>query len=128
MANNTVEIHVRSGVAEVMYCPDGVNVSIIDWDNIEDADWFYSDGSLTMELPSDCVRECSHFGDCFDDVKFWVEQLNFNVPVDQARAYLKGFGTWDDLEDCSEELLAQRVLWTACNAIKEDGEWLGLPE
>ena len=91
-------------------------------DNIQFSEY----GEFLGELPKECVDDCSHSGDCYNDVLYWLEELNFNVPENLARKYLKEFGAWDDLDDCSQDLLNQRVLWIACNEISEMGEWLGL--
>ncbi len=40
--------------------------------------------------------------------------------------YLGEFGAWDDLESAEIDTLANRVLWTACCDIAEQGEWGGL--
>lgn len=83
-------------------------------------------GYMSGKFPKKCITDCTHSGDCFEDVKHWVNELNFNVPGDLGRAYLKEFGAWDDLKDCTQETLNQRVLWIACCEIKEFGEWFGL--
>ena len=57
--------------------------------------WFDGRDS-TRQLPPECIAECSASGDQYDTVKFWVEKLNFDGPVDQFKEYLDGFGCWDD--------------------------------
>ncbi len=88
--------------------------------------WFDEQGYLVGELPQDCVDQCSHSGQCVDDVRFWLKELDFQVPRDKAIVYLRGFGAWDDLEDMTDEDLAEKVLWIACGNIHDQGEWLGL--
>ena len=59
--------------------------------------WF--DGrESTRTLPPECIAECSASGDQTDTVRGWVEELNFDGPVDQFKEYLDGFGCWDDEE------------------------------
>lgn len=91
-------------------------------------EWFDKNGFLSKEIPTECVMACSHSGDCYHDVITWVAKLRFQVPPDKARMYLKKFGEWDDCLDCDHSTLNERVLWLACNDIKEDGEWFGVIE
>jgi hypothetical protein len=83
-------------------------------------------GNFLGELPEECVTACSHSGDCFDDVVFWVSELNFNVPTELAKKYLEEFGCWEDLDTCDQDTLNVRVLWIACGDIKETGDWYGV--
>ena len=51
--------------------------------------WFdESRRESTRTLPPECIAECSASGDQYDTVKFWVEKLNFDGPVDQFKEYL----------------------------------------
>lgn len=81
---------------------------------------------MLREIPRECINSCSHSGDCTQDVQRWIKKLNFNVPSELARKYLKEFGAWEDLEWCSQDILNERVLWVACCELKENGEWFGL--
>jgi hypothetical protein len=83
-------------------------------------------GNFLGEIPEECVTACSHSGDCFDDVVYWVDKLSFDVPDNRARKYLKDFGAWEDLDTCTHGTLVIRVLWIACGEIKETGVWFGL--
>ena len=78
--------------------------------------WF--DGrESTRTLPPECIAECSASGDQTNTVRGWVEELNFDGPVDQFKEYLDGHGCWDDeqLKDHYENRI--RVLWIwACNS------------
>jgi len=77
--------------------------------------WF-KDRESTRQLPPECIADCSGSGDRYDNVKRWVERLNFDGPVDQFKEYLDGHGCWDDeqLKDHYENRI--RVLWIwACN-------------
>lgn len=85
-------------------------------------------GNFHGELPADCVRDCSHAGQCDADVAFWRAQLDFQVPRDLAIAYLAEFGAWEraDLMAKGDDDLADIVLWIACGDLRESGEWFGL--
>ena len=65
----------------------------------------------TRQLPPECIADCSGPGDHYDNVKRWVERLNFDGPVELFKEYLDGHGCWDDeqLKDHYENRL--RVLW-----------------
>ena len=49
--------------------------------------WF-KDRESTRTLPPECIAECSASGDQTDTVRGWVEELNFDGPVDQFLIYL----------------------------------------
>ncbi len=93
-----------------------------------DKNWFDNHGNLIKKIPKKCIIECSHRGDCENDVKFWVLKLKFHTPKNLAIKYLQSFGTWDDLDTCSEIDLNCRVLWLATCELKESGVWFGLTE
>jgi hypothetical protein len=88
--------------------------------------WFNDYGYFIGTLPDACVYACSASGDVEQAVDFWLEELQFKVPMVKARAYLTEFGAWDDLDEVDQHTLAQRVLWVACCEIDERGEWIGL--
>jgi hypothetical protein len=81
-------------------------------------------------FPGDCIAECSGSGSVDEPVEWWRKALKFAEALEPVRAlaerYLREFGAWDDLETASIETLADRILWTACCDIREQGEWLGL--
>ena len=83
--------------------------------------WF--DGPwMVRRIPKRAVLDCSHAGDCGDDVAFWVSKLGFDCPADEARSYLKGFGTWDDGELADHAANVRRVFWLFCGEIRERGK------
>lgn len=81
-------------------------------------------------FPAECIAGCSHSGQCDAAVEYWRKKLGFSESIGPVRKlaerYLKEFGAWDDLADVDIDTLADRVLWTATNDIREQGEWLGL--
>jgi hypothetical protein len=92
---------------------------------------FNEQGLLIGTIPAECVQECSSQGSVDAAVEYWVNRLHFDeaiTPVrDKAIAYLRDYGAWEDLDRADDETLAQRILWTACCDVKENGEpWLGL--
>jgi hypothetical protein len=85
-------------------------------------------GFFEGTIPQECVEDCSHSGECYDDCYDWVDRLCFTVPREQTIKYLREFGAWsiEELNDMTDEDLAIKVLWIACNDIKDGQEWLGL--
>lgn len=87
-------------------------------------------GNASRRLPRQCVTDCSHTDACDDDVAYWVDRLAFETSLephaDQARAYLREFGAWDDLATCDVRTLAERILWSAACDEREGNAWLGL--
>ena len=74
----------------------------------------------TRQLPPECIADCSGSGDQTDNVKHWVEKLNFDGPVELFKEHLKEYGAWDD-----EQLKAHyenriKVLWLWANDCYEN--------
>jgi hypothetical protein len=64
------------------------------------------------ELPEECVLDCSTPGqDAAEPVAYWRERLSFAPPRGFAVEYLRGFGSWEDLDSVDDETIAGRVLW-----------------
>lgn len=92
---------------------------------------FASNGVLVGgSFPAECILDCSASGQVVESVQYWRDKLDLIESLEpvksQAISYLREFGAWQDLGCASMEDIADRVLWTACCAIKEEGEWLGL--
>ncbi len=84
-------------------------------------------GEIVGKIPSACVSDCSHSGDCGPDVKHWVKYLGFTVPREVAIPYLRETGAWtqEELESLSDSDLAEKVFWIACGDISDGQEWIG---
>lgn len=83
--------------------------------------WF-KDRESTRQLPSECIADCSGSGDATENVKYWVDRLNFDGPKNLFKEYLEGYGSWDNeqLEDHEENKM--RVLWCwSCNCFENPG-------
>ena len=74
----------------------------------------------TRQLPPECIADCSGSGDQTDNVKHWVEKLNFDGPVELFKEHLKEYGAWDDeqLKDHYENRI--KVLWLWANDCYEN--------
>jgi hypothetical protein len=81
-------------------------------------------------FPADCIAACSASGSVDSSVEYWRDRLNLVAALEPVRTlverYLREFGAWDDLQTADMETLANRILWTACCDIREQGEWPGL--
>ena len=74
----------------------------------------------TRQLPPECIADCSGSGDQTDNVKHWVEKLNFDGPVELFKEHLKEYGAWDheQLKDHYENRI--KVLWLWANDCYEN--------
>lgn len=72
-------------------------------------------------IPEECIRDCSHAGQCDEDVAHWREKLTLTVDRHDAIRYLATFGAWDEseLDAMSDTDLADRILWDMCCTFKE---------
>ncbi len=82
-----------------------------------------------LRLPGQCVLDCSHSGQCDEDVAFWAPKVRAqcnadsfkNGPTaDNVRAELKEYGAWDAEELSDDDANWRRLVWCAANNIAED--------
>ena len=89
--------------------------------------YFYETGEYKEgSLPQECIDDCSHSGQCIDDVQYWIKKLDFDFDKEQGISYLKEYGTWDDQELDNHEDNKERVLWIACGDMSDNQEFYGL--
>lgn len=76
--------------------------------------------SLSRELPEDAVADCSAVGDVLESVRYWIKALAFDAPETATKAYLGGFGAWNDeeLQDHGSNL--ERLFWSVCCDVAEE--------
>lgn len=79
---------------------------------------------ITLKLTKDCIRDCSHQGQCYPDIQYWLKQPRIanqmsRISPEDAKNCLKGYGAWNDEELNNHEDNLERVLWIACNDAKE---------
>ena len=79
-------------------------------ENKTECAWFNENLELVRPITSHQAHVCAHQGDCDDDVRRMVEDLNFSVPTKPARKYLKGIGL-DNVDKMSQDELNRFVLW-----------------
>jgi hypothetical protein len=94
-----------------------------------DSLYWASFNRFELRLPGQCVIDCSHSGQCDEDVAHWVPKVralvesdNFpNKPTaEKIRAELQEYGAWDDEELSDEDQNWHRLVWTAANNVAED--------
>jgi hypothetical protein len=78
------------------------------------------------DFPAEAIADCSKGGqDATEAVEFWIERLGFQVPADEARECLGGYGAWDTAELADDALNAQRFFWIMMG---DFAEWDGTAE
>lgn len=83
--------------------------------------WFTSSsGSVEFQLPGQCIIDCSHSGQCDDDVEYWLTQLDLSE-IDPAclASELGEYGAWDEEELQDHDLNLARIVWIAAGDISE---------
>jgi len=75
------------------------------------------------QLSAECIRDCTQPGQAADaPVQHWRELLDFTVDRDNAIKCLSGYGAWENLDQETDNDLAERILWlTCCNFAEYDG-------
>jgi hypothetical protein len=76
----------------------------------------------SLDLPEDCVFDCSHQGPCDADVEYWQPKLNLQLDRDGMLAELAEYGAWEDDELASktDAELEQIVIWIAAGNIRDE--------
>ena len=76
---------------------------------------------FSLELPSECVRDCSHSGPCDDEVAQWASRVPRpgNIDPGTLARELRGYGAWDAEELEDDEANWRRIIWIAACNIKE---------
>lgn len=75
---------------------------------------------FTIDLADQAVRDCSHQGECDDDVAYWEPQIKIDATPDAIRAELKEYGAWDAEELADDEANRRRIVWIAAGKIQEE--------
>ena len=77
------------------------------------------------ELPKECIQDCSSPGDVSEAVAYWREKLGFTVDRENAIDCLGGYGAWEreDMQEESDETIAERILWLASGNFSEFLVW-----
>lgn len=72
-----------------------------------------------INLPLQCVADCSHQGECDEDVAAWVKRLAITINPVLIRAELGDYGNWDDHELTDDGANLARIVWMGAGNISE---------
>lgn len=77
---------------------------------------------FALELPLGAVEDCSHQGQCDDDVEFWANKLirPETLTPELLAAELKEYGAWDAEELSDDDANWRRIVWLAAGNIREE--------
>ena len=69
-----------------------------------------------LQLPHECVTDCSAQGAVDDAVEHWQKELNLGFDRQVMIEGLLEFGAWDEqeLNELDDDELEQKVIWTSC--------------
>lgn len=75
---------------------------------------------FSIEMTRAQVDSCSHQGQCYEDSKATLDELNLTIEPHKVRDELKEYGAWTDeeLSDDRENLI--RIVWLAACQIKDE--------
>ena len=87
--------------------------------------WCDTYGGFNLEFTQDQVSACSHQGECYDDCAVVANEINDQLKNHENHRkidLLLECGAWekDELQDENENDI--KIVWIACNDIKEDTE------
>lgn len=90
---------------------------------MDDSNWsMFGCNEISFQLPDECITDCSHQGQCYDDCKFWQRKLNLNLDREKMISELETFGAWDneELNALENDELEVKLIWIAACDIKEE--------
>ena len=77
---------------------------------------WYGNYGIEIELPECCVVQCSHSGQCDDDVEYWYGRLNLVIDADKLSKELSEYSDWDV---SNHEENVKRLIWLAAGDIRD---------
>jgi len=80
----------------------------------------YFDYIGSLDLPAECVTDCSRQGRNDDAVEYWRSILNLQIDPDKLRKELMGHGAWDTEELSDHDANLERIIWIASHSINEE--------
>ena len=76
---------------------------------------------FSLDLPVEAIADCSHPGDCDDDVAHWHSSVDFSHITDSdLAAELREYGAWNDDQLQDRDDNEQRLLWIAAGNLQEE--------
>lgn len=76
---------------------------------------------FTIDLPEQAIIDCSHQGECVEDVKHWEPHIfrSMYATPEAVRAELREYGYLEE-ELVKDESNWINLIWIACHNIKEE--------
>jgi hypothetical protein len=83
--------------------------------------WSSGSGRIELQIPRVAIGDCSHQGQCDEDVAYWSNEIDFSrISTDIMALELKEYGAWDDLQTAERQTLIERLTWIACCDLSEE--------
>lgn len=73
-----------------------------------------------LQLPGQCVLDCSAQGSVDDVVAYWAERVTKTPDPNSIRFELAEYGAWDDNELADDDANWRRLIWIAAGNVAED--------
>lgn len=89
--------------------------------HFEGSDFTASADELDPEL-LDALRDCGAPGDAEEAVKYVRRTFEITGNPHDCRAYLRGYGAWDDEQLADHDSNLDRLVWLAGCDLREQGE------
>ena len=73
-----------------------------------------------LSMPDDAVADCSHQGQCDEDVEYWSARIDRpeTITPEALAAELREYGAWDQDELADDAANWRRIIWLAAGNIK----------
>jgi len=75
---------------------------------------------VQMQLPGECIIDCSHAGQCDQDVAYWIGKLDLSdLDPEKIKLELREYGAWDRDELSDHDANLARIVWLAAADLQE---------
>lgn len=87
--------------------------------------WSSSSGKLELQLTEEEIAQGSHQGDCEADINAllgrpFIAQQVAEWDAEMLRDELREYGAWDETELADHDMNLVRMVWNACNDLREE--------
>lgn len=86
----------------------------------DDRTYYYDRFAITMAAEQ--IADCSHQGDCDEDVKFWATEIDrpADCTPESLAKELREYGAWDDEELADDAANWERIVWITAGNLQEE--------
>ena len=84
--------------------------------------WSDSSGQIEIELPLDCIMDCSQSGANDEAVNYWCsKELDLDIPTRMMVNALAETGGWtrEALSELDDQELTEKIVWIACHDLRD---------